>query len=102
METVAHPDGKRKYQAIWEQLKAEGYLQLESPRASHKTIMRALRKESVNDSMFRFNAVEVKHQSYQVGYNSVGDLLFIRLEWKDTIPDNFTYKAPRGKKSKIN
>ena len=100
METVTHPDGKRKYQAIWEQLKAEGYIQLESPKPSHKTIMRALRKESVNDSMFRFKAVEERHQSYQVGYNSVGDLLFIRLEWKDTIPDNFTFKAPKSKRRK--
>ena len=98
METVEHPGGKRKYQAIWEQLKAEGYIQLESPRPSHRTIMRALRKESVNDSMFRFHCVEVRRQSYQVGYNSVGDLLFIRLEWKDTIPDNFTYKTKKPRK----
>ena len=98
METVEFPEGKRKYQAIWEQLKAEGYIQLESPRPSHKTIMRALRNESVGDTVFRFKAVEERHQSYQVGYNSVGDLLFIRLEWKDTIPDNFTFKKPKKRK----
>lgn len=80
-----------KYQELWDELKSKETMILDSPKKSHKTILQALRRKSVKDSVFRFKCVE-RGVSYTIGYNSVNDTLFIRLEWKNTIPKKFTYK----------
>jgi len=83
---------ERKYEKLWNDLKTKEFLQLELPRESHKSLLQALRRESARDSLYRFKAVD-RGQSYVIRYNSVGVLLFIRIEWKDSIPSKFTYKA---------
>lgn len=77
-----------KYDHIWERLKAEQYLSLTSPASSHKTILRALRAVSARDTVFRFKCVE-QGKSYHIGFNSIGDLLLLRLEWKAGVPKKF-------------
>lgn len=84
----------RKYVHIWERLKFEQHLSITSPASSHKTILRALRAESARDTVFRFKCVE-RGQSYRIGFNSIGDLLIVRLEWKGTIPKNFILHKSR-------
>lgn len=81
-------DKPRKYQHLWEQLRDNSHLQLTAPRSAHETIMQALRRESLNDTVFRFKCVE-RRRAYRIRYNSVGDLLIIYLDWLDKIPKDF-------------
>jgi hypothetical protein len=78
----------RKYAHIWDRLKLEQHLIITSPASSHKTILRALRAESARDTVFRFKCVE-KGRHYHISFNSVGDMLVIRLEWKQGVPRKF-------------
>lgn len=78
----------RKYQHIWTQLKRDEYLEITAPSDLHNTVMRALRKESLKDTVFRFKCVEAS-RSYSIRFNSVQDLLFIRLEFINSIPKKF-------------
>ena len=89
---IVGESGGRKYQAMWNTLKELEYLDLDAPKESHNTILKALRKESGKDSVFRFKCVE-NGVSYTIGFNSLDGLLLLRLEWKDYIPKKFTYKA---------
>lgn len=79
---------------MWERLKNEQHLSITSPASSHKTILRALRAESARDTVFRFKCVE-DGRSYHIGFNSIGDLLLLRLEWKNKIPKNFIIHKSR-------
>ena len=89
----------RKYQHLWEHLRDNSHLQLTAPRTAHETIMQALRRESLYDTVFRFKCVE-KHKAYRIRYNSVGNLLIIYLDWLSRIPKDFIAGRPdvRSKK----
>jgi len=78
----------RKYQHLWEHLRDNSHLQLTAPRSGHSTIMQALRKESLADTVFRFKCVE-KRRAFRIRFNSIGDLLVIYLEFTDRIPKDF-------------
>lgn len=78
----------RKYQHLWEQLRDNSHLILTAPRSSHPTIMQALRRESLEDKVFRFKCVE-KRKAFRIRFNSVGDMLNIYLDWTSNIPVDF-------------
>lgn len=78
----------RKYQHLWEQLRDNYNLQLTAPRSAHETIMQALRRESLQDTVFRFKCVE-KRKAFRIRYVSIGNDLCIYLDWLDNIPKDF-------------
>lgn len=85
-----------KYDHIWERLKAEQRLTITSPASSHKTILRALRALSAQDTVFRFKCVE-DNRHYRIEFNSIGEVLMLRMEWRDGIPRKFVNHKGRSK-----
>ena len=79
----------RKHEELWNSLKESLYLQITAPKHTHAGIMRSLRWESDKDTLYRYECVE-KGRSYYIGFNSVGDLLFLRIDYKTFIPKTFT------------
>lgn len=78
----------RKYQHLWEQLRDNSHLQLTAPRSAHGTIMQALRRESLYDTVFRFKCVE-KRRAFRIRFVSIGNDLCIYLDWLNKIPKDF-------------
>lgn len=99
MSDVPTDTTKRKYQTMWEQLRDYGYLQVNAPRSAHKTILQAVRKESNKDTVFRFKCVE-RGRSYVIAYNQVGDIIYMRLEWKDKVRKKFI-SSRKGKSGNL-
>lgn len=81
--------------AIWELLKEKKRLELESPKIDHPRIIRRLQRQSHLDTLFRFQCVE-KGISFQIPSYSIGNTLYIRLEFRDGIPRNFSIHKSRG------
>jgi hypothetical protein len=50
----------RKYQAIWEQLKATGKCTVASPVAYHRRVIKAVLKERTQDTLYKFMLSEKK------------------------------------------
>lgn len=89
----------RKYEEVWEALKQikPGSLELvvlELPRDQHKTILNALRKESLKDRVFRFKCIE-ENRSFEIGFNQIGDMLQLYLRWKDYVTEAFVITPER-------
>lgn len=93
----------RKYQHIWEALKevdpsnpgsTTKLVSLELPRESHKTVLNALRKESLRDRTYRFKCIE-EGTSFEIGYTQIGDLLQVYLRWKNHITSAFVITPER-------
>jgi len=82
-----------KYEALWTDLKKEKYIQLQAPESTHATIMRGLRRESMRDTVARLKCVE-EGRSFYIAFNSINDLLLLRLEYVDRVSAKFT--GPRG------
>jgi hypothetical protein len=81
-------ENSRKYQHLWEHLRDNSHLQLTAPKSTHPTIMQALRRESLADTVFRFKCVE-KGRAYRIRFAAAGDCLLIHLEWISNIPKDF-------------
>lgn len=87
------------YSEMWEQLKAQkadplGMLVLQVPREQHKTILNALRKQSLKDRAFRFTCIE-ENKSFEIGFTQIGDILQIFLRWKDYVTEAFVITPER-------
>lgn len=95
------PPGETKpAKEIWSSLKSKpkDKLELELPRADHEKILRLLRRQSAKDLAFRFQCVE-QEKSFDIGYYSIGDKLYIYFKWKDKVTQNFVIGPDRiGKK----
>lgn len=78
----------RKYQPIWNKLKAEGSIQVTSPYSSHRTIVQALKKESALDAAFRFKCVE-EGKYYFIRTYSAGDVLYLELQYQVGVRKGF-------------
>lgn len=89
----------RRYQHIWEALKKTeagslDMVTLELPREDHKTVLNALRKESLKDRAFRFECTE-RNKSFEIGYNQIGDTLQLFLRWKSYVTKAFIITPER-------
>lgn len=90
---------QRRYQHIWEALKkTDGssldIVTLELPRESHKTVLNALRKESLKDRAFRFECIE-RNKSFEIGFTQIGDTLQLFLRWKNYVTKAFIITPER-------
>lgn len=87
------------YSELWDKLKAQkpnslDLLTLEVPREQHKTILNALRKQSLKDRAFRFSCIE-ENKSFEIGFNQIGDHLQLFLRWKDYVTAAFVITPER-------
>lgn len=87
------------YEELWEQLKgldsaSLSMLTLEVPRDQHKTILNALRKQSLKDRAFRFVCIE-QNKSFEIGFNQIGDTLQLFLRWKGYVTNAFVITPER-------
>lgn len=87
----------RKYEHIWAALKVAkplAQVSLTLPREAHKTVLNALRKESLGDRIFRAECIE-KNKSFEIGFNQIGDTLLLYLRWKDYVTKAFVITPER-------
>lgn len=69
----------RKYQAIWEQVKATGRAQVKAAPALHGRIIKAVRKEKSSDLAFRLLTSEL-NKKYNLISVSVSATIVFTLE----------------------
>ena len=69
----------RKYQPIWEQIKANGYAQVKAEPNLHARIVKAVIKEKNKDLGFKQLALEIK-KVYKLNITYTGSIILFSLE----------------------
>lgn len=83
----------RPYLEAWEAVKKASelkvtYAHFNLDKSLHKRFMQGLRRESMRDRAFRFRCIE-NGKSFEIGYNSIGDMLQVYFRWKPYVTPSF-------------
>lgn len=70
----------RKYEPIWNKLKATGYCKLAAPEYDHYSIWRMVQKEKIQDLAYKAQ-IEIEGKTAKLRHSSEGTILEI---WLDT------------------
>lgn len=82
-----------KYLALWNELKTRKFATVELPRSEHELIIKAMRRESADDTGFRFKCVEADCWC-TIGYAQIDNKLYLHLDFHAGSPPQSFVVSP--------